>query len=218
MSEPTPPPTTTVLQVVDDLRDRIRHGLLVPGQRLVEIDLTRELGISRGPLREALSRLAMEGLVVIEPYRGAMVRKLSPADLQDLYQVREVLEATAARLAASRVGEGDFAERLRAALAENARYRQDPDVPAYLAFNERFHLLVAEMSGNALLGRLLNQLRTQTFRLQFRRMTPEARQDAVAQHEAVGAAILAGDADAAETAMRRHVRRGGEVVRAIATA
>jgi DNA-binding GntR family transcriptional regulator len=216
VSEGTVSNNSTVLQVADELRARIREGLLVPGQRLVEIDLTRELGISRGPLREALSRLAIEGLVVIEPYRGAMVRKLSPDDLRDLYEVREVLEGRAAALAARRIADGDHGARLRAALAENASFDDRGDVAAYLDFNERFHQLLAEISGNALLLQLVDQLRTQTFRLQFRKMTPQARRAAVAEHDAVGSAVLAGDEVAADTAMRDHVSHGARVIQSLA--
>ena len=87
--------------MIEAITDGVKDGRYAPGQRLVEADLTAELGVSRGPLREALGRLAAEGVLELEPYRGAVVRRLTREDVEDLFSVREVLEGEAARLAAS---------------------------------------------------------------------------------------------------------------------
>ncbi|WP_320781998.1 GntR family transcriptional regulator, partial [Streptomyces sp. CRN 30] len=93
----------------DTLRRRIVEGELQPGQRLVERDLAAELEVSRIPLREALRLLEADGLVVLVPRRGALVAPFAPADVRHLFDVRESLEALAARLAAGRTGPAGLA-------------------------------------------------------------------------------------------------------------
>jgi DNA-binding GntR family transcriptional regulator len=204
---------TAVESVIVAITEGIKAGRYAPGQRLVEADLTAELGISRGPLREALGRLAAEGMLDLEPYRGAVVRRLSPQDVQDLFNIREVLEGEAARLAALRIDEGENRTRLEDEMRVLDSFRGRGDTMAYMDENERFHELVVELSGSHLLARLIPQLQVHAFRLLFRRMIVEdsAMPNSLAEHEAVATAILAGNAKAAERAMRVHVRRSGEL-------
>src|SRR6516164_2437653 len=96
-------------RVYDHLREEILTGRLQPGAELGEVPLSAELGVSRGPLREAIGRLAAEGLVTVRPRRGAVVRSLSKEEFLELYQVREGLEATAVRLAVPRLTDDDLA-------------------------------------------------------------------------------------------------------------
>jgi DNA-binding GntR family transcriptional regulator len=203
-----------VQSVVDAIVEGVKEGRYAPGQRLVEADLTAELGVSRGPLREALGRLAAEGVLEIEPYRGALVRRLGREDVLDLFQIREVLEGEAARLAATLIDEGDHRPRLVAAIAAVDGFLDRNDSVGYMDENSRFHELIVELSGNKLLARLIGQLQVHAFRLLFRRMVVEdtAVENSIAEHDQVAAAILAGDARAAERAMRHHVRRSGEMV------
>ena len=95
---------TVVETTATTIRARILDGQYVPGQRLIEGDLTRDLGVGRNAVREALSRLAAEGVVQLEPYRGALVTRPSLGEVEDLFAVRESLEALAAGLAAARIG------------------------------------------------------------------------------------------------------------------
>src|SRR5512134_3171820 len=90
---------TVVEATIEAIKSGIFEGRYAPGQRLIEADLTRELSVSRGPLREALGRLVADGLVEIEPYRGAIVARPSREDVANTLQLREVLEGLAARLA-----------------------------------------------------------------------------------------------------------------------
>jgi DNA-binding GntR family transcriptional regulator len=206
--------STAVETVISAITEGVKEGRYAPGQRLVEADLTAELGISRGPLREALGRLAAEGVLEIEPYRGAVVRKLGREDVQDLFQVREVLEGEAARLAASRIDEADNRERLEREIALVDGFRARGDTLAYMDENARFHELIVELSGSGLLARLIPQLQVHAFRLLFRRLALEdtAMDNSIREHDEVTNAILAGNAKAAERAMRVHVRRSGEMI------
>jgi DNA-binding GntR family transcriptional regulator len=204
---------TAVQLVVDAVVDGIKTGRYAPGQRLVEVDLTTDLGVSRGPLREALGRLAAEGVLDIEPYRGAVVRRLGRDDVVDLFRIRELLEGEAARLAATRIDEPGHRRRLERAITAIDRYRQRGDAIAYMDENSRFHEVLVDLSGNKLLARLIGQLQVHAFRLLIRRLVDEAAvTDSITEHDQVAKAVLAGDARAAERAMRNHVRRSGEMV------
>lgn len=198
--------------VVDYAIEAIKHGILegeyAPGQRLIEAELTQRLGVSRGPLREALRRLAADGLIDIEPYRGATVTRLSRAGLADLFQVREVLEGLAARLAAERIdvdGNRARAERMR---DELRRPPEAADANAYLEDNDRFHQFVIDLSGNTVLARQVSQLQLPPMRSAFFRLiNAELNAQSVAQHAAILDAVLEGDAGRADRAMADHVRR-----------
>lgn len=200
-------PATTVDAVVAAIVDGIRTGRFAPGQRLVESDLTEEFGVSRGSLREAFGRLAADGVLVIEPYRGALVRKMSREQVSDLFQVREALEGHAARLAAEQIEKGDNRKRLEQVLDAVQQHRDLTDVPDYMDVNAQFHEVIVEISGNELLARMVGQLQVQAFRLLHRLLADTAGKDrSIHEHQTVASAILAGDADAAERAMREHVR------------
>src|SRR5436309_10950139 len=95
-------------RVYEHLREEILSERLEPGAELLEVPLSEELGVSRGPLREAIGRLAAEGLVTVRPRRGAVVRSLSKDEFLELYQVREALEMMAVRLAVPRLTNEDF--------------------------------------------------------------------------------------------------------------
>ncbi|HEX6312852.1 MAG TPA: GntR family transcriptional regulator, partial [Acidimicrobiia bacterium] len=157
-SSAKPGGATAVQAVVDAIVEGIKGGRYAPGQRLVEADLTADLGVSRGPLREALGRLAAEGVLEIEPYRGAVVRRLSRSDVVDLFRIRELLEGEAARLAATRIDDADHRVRLEQAIAAVDAYREPGESIAYMDENSRFHELIVELGGNKLLSRLIGQL------------------------------------------------------------
>jgi DNA-binding GntR family transcriptional regulator len=208
-----PAPATAVDKAVAGIRAKIKDGIYVPGQRLIEADLTRALGVSRGPLREAMWRLAGEGLVKIEPNRGVVVRKLTRREVRDIYDIREMLEGLAARLAAEYIDEPPNRSLLRAARTSAANAAKQGDPYAYLPANEALHDAIVRISGNTELATLLSQLRLPVFRLQFRRLLTSAGMvQSNAEHEEVTAAILKGDPQAAERAMRKHVRNSGRML------
>jgi DNA-binding GntR family transcriptional regulator len=144
---------TSAARVQDELRSAILEGALAPGERLRAEAVAERLGTSRTPVREALLMLEREGLVVVEPHRGAVVRAFDAADLLDLYEVRALVEPHAALRAATRI-EPQALERLRR-LCEKAE-RPDATVDEQITGNEEFHALIAAAAGSP---RLLAALR-----------------------------------------------------------
>jgi len=192
-------------QVEEALRQQILSGRHAPGDRLNEVEIAGELGVSRGPVREAMQRLARDGLVEVKPHRGAFVRNLEPAEIRRLYEVRIVLECTAARLAAERRTSEDIA-RLTALLDSSTEALNlsgdDPHYPHHLDLHE----LVAVVSGNDRLHRIVVQINQELKLVRavsgFR---PERAPRALVEHGDVVAAIVAGDGARADEQMRLHL-------------
>ena len=186
------------------LRDRILHGEVAPGERLNEVEIAGELGVSRGPIREALQRLASDGLVELQAHRGAFVRRLGPAEVRDLFEVRMALETTAARLAAQRATDGQLAD-LDALVHAGAEPIGHADVRFQGARD--LHARLAEATGNPALAAHLTLVNQELRLLRTRSGEVPARAEhAVAEHAAIVAAVRAGDADGAAAAMEAHLR------------
>jgi DNA-binding GntR family transcriptional regulator len=142
-----------------ELREGIKVGRFVPGYRLVESDLQRDFGVSRGPIREALSKLEVEGLVEIVPNRGALVRRMTPRDVRELVAAREFVEGGAAELAArAAAGDGAVASKVTALAAEAREWTSASDASGCHEVSERFHASIVELSGNSLLTSIAGQL------------------------------------------------------------
>jgi DNA-binding GntR family transcriptional regulator len=140
---------TSAARVQEELREAILAGSLPPGARLRAEPLAERLRTSRTPVREALILLAREGLVDIEPRRGAIVRSFDAADLADLYDVRALIEPDAARRAASRIGRDELTR--LAAICDEAETRgaaDDAAVEDQVALNEEFHRIVVTAAGS----------------------------------------------------------------------
>ncbi|PWB62898.1 MAG: GntR family transcriptional regulator [Bradyrhizobiaceae bacterium] len=205
---------TTVGHVVTHLKDGIFYGRYAPGQRLIEADLTRELGVSRGPLREAFRRLTAEGLIESVPNRGAIVRRLTATETQELFQIRTALEALAARLAAHTIASPGVRARFEAAIAPIWSDRPRDTPSTYLDENRVFHQAVADASGNEQLAALVRQLQLPLIMFQLSgALTPETLAKSNAEHRAIAGAILAGDAAAAAAAITAHLDRAAKFAR-----
>lgn len=203
----------TVDRLVQHLRDGIISNRYAPGQRLIEADLTREMSVSRGPLREAYRRLAAEGLLEIVPNRGAVVRRLSFREMMELFQIRMALEALAARCAALEIDAGDNRARFEAAIAPIWNDAPRLSGATYLEENRLFHQAVLDICGNLQLAEISRQLQLPLIMLQLSgAMTAEIYADSVVEHREIADAILKGDADAAEQALRRHLDRAIKLV------
>lgn len=201
-------PVPLTEQVAATIRSAIVSGRLAAGERLSVPDLARRLRVSRTPTREGLLALEREGLVRQRAGSGMEVLHGDAGDLREVMEVREGLEATAARLAAERMTDAD-----RSMLADNlARQRAalaDGDAEAHLVLDQAFHLLLRQGAGNARLARLLDQV-AQQLQVLNRAISAERGWSAeaiVKDHSAVADAIVAHDPAAAEAAMRRHIRR-----------
>lgn len=201
---------SAVDQVMESVKAGIRHARYVPGQRLVEPDMMSDFDVSRGTVREALRRLAAEGFVQIELYRGASIRKMSRDEFVELNEIRALLEGYAASLAAQRMSKG---ERKKLLELEQHWDRGAPDL-TYAQYNERFHSLIVEASRHKQLPNFVQQAQLSIFRLQFHRIlqTPVATRRSRLEHRRIVKAVLRGDAETAESAMRQHIQNSAAVI------
>lgn len=197
----------TVEFVVRHLVDGILHGRFAPGQRLVARDLTEEIGISRGSVREALRLMAADGLVDLVPNKGAAVRRLSRSQTRDLFQIREVLEGLAAKLAASRIGQGDNRRIFETMWREMRPTGNRLPWDIFIEHNRTFHRTIVQVSGNEKLEDAIDKLQLPIMMVQVGRMMGDANiADSEEEHTEIAEAILAGDPTRAEQAMQRHLR------------
>lgn len=212
-----PPGQTTSKSTADRVADVVLRRLMVgeyaPGQRLVESEIAVEFAVSRGPVREALQRLAADGYLVLEHNRGAVVRRMSVDDVRELYQLREILEGGAAALAARHIDRPGNRARMEEALQADTALASAGQLREYIAHNEVFHQLIIELAGSSLLAETVGKLRLRLFRVQFQHLaTANGMTDSAAKHYAVCKAILAGDVETAERAMREHVKVAGQEI------
>jgi DNA-binding GntR family transcriptional regulator len=192
-------------QVRDRLREDILAGRLDPGTELSEVALAREFGTSRGPLREALGRLAAEGLVTITPRRGAVVTQLSRQEFLDAYQVREALETLAIRLAVPLMSDIEVAH-LRELCELMGRAARDDEVHVFFDTNNSFHEALVCGSRNDKLHEVHRMLVGQMVPYLPRSLELRGSlQQSVAEHEAILAAIEARDPERAAELLAEHI-------------
>ena len=176
-------------RVHEHLRQEILDNRLPPGSELNEVALSRSLGVSRGPVREALGRLASEGLVTIRPRRGAVVTALS---------TQEFL--------VPRLGPDELA-RLQSLVDEMVVLADSSDVEAFFRANAAFHATFVEVSGNAMLQEAMSRLLGQMGRYQMRSVALRGSlRRSTMEHKAILRAVRAGDADKAERLLGEHIR------------
>jgi len=200
---------TSLSKVVSDqIRGQILEGKFRPGERLVEDRLSADLGVSRVPVREALLGLSIEGLVRLEPRRGATVAEITPEIVAELVEVRALLEGQNARLAARRHDPEIMAE-----LRETLKHGNDAaeaGTPEQLArLNGEFHERLAEASRNSVLTEIMRSLRERTsiaFAINGR---DRARED-WKEHAGILAAVIDGDEELAALLATRHVHKAAE--------
>lgn len=194
------------LQVYGVLRQAIVGARLAPGRGLSEKDLAELLGVSRTPVREALSKLADEGLVVILPQAGSFVAPLSYDGVIDAQYIRELLECGVVGDLARRMTTEDLAG-LGALIAAQKQAVAADDLSGFHALDEEFHRTLARLSGHPSVWTAIDQAKMQIDRVRRLSLPDPGRPAiAIAQHEAILAALGARDVRAAGTAMRRHLR------------
>lgn len=194
----------------DAIEEMIAVGTYAPGQHLDETELAATFGVSRTPIRETLIGLASRGLVVIRPRRGAVVAEFGPQQLVEMFEVMSELEACCSRLAARRMTPGEQATLLAAHAACNAA-RDSHEADEYYYKNEAFHEAIYTGSHNQF---LIDQTRALYRRLRpYRRLQLRVRDriaNSYSEHDAVVAAILAGDGEKAAQLTREHVMIQGQ--------
>jgi DNA-binding GntR family transcriptional regulator len=200
-------------EIRDHLMRDILEGRLTPGERIIETRVAQQFGVSQAPVREALRDLEMFGFIVTSPFRGAVVREMSPEDLVQVYPIRAVLEGLAARDAAMRLDERGLAglekliETMRKAAARG-------DHRAQIDADFRFHLAIVEGSGNWLLKQFWERMRLANTTLLTVARSRHSMMEIADRHVPVLAALRARDPDAAERAMRQHIEEPGHWLRA----
>lgn len=196
-------------QVFRTLRDAILEGRLTPGTRLMELHLADQLEVSRTPVREAIHRLAREGLVEEHPHSGNIVAGLTAADLRDVLELREVLEELAVRKACRNMDE----ETLKGIRDAEAAFEKtigkelkEKDFPAFARADERFHEKIYEAARNRKLKMLLFSLRQQIFRCRMESLRLEIDYEHVStEHNALIRAFAERDEEKAAKTIRRHI-------------
>jgi len=188
------------------LREEIISGRMPPSTELHEAALARLLGVSRGPVREALGRLASEGLVTVRPHRGALVRALTNEEFIEAYQVREALEVMAVRLAVPKLTPNDIAT-LEALVDQMSVHAEAGDLQGFFTANAQFHQSFFDSAGNGMLSGIYRQVRGQIDRHRLRSL--ELRGDlrrSIEEHRAILWAVRAGDVERAAQLASEHVR------------
>lgn len=191
--------------VVAAIRDAIADGEFAPNQRLVEADLSERFGASRGSIRTALLELTTEGLVERVQNRGARVRAVSLAEAIEITEVRMALEGLCAAKAATRLTDDDR-DRLRGIGTAMQEAVRSGDLLGYSELNRQLHALIRTLGGQSTAQAILERLRGQNVRHQFRlALHPGRAAVSLPQHLEIIEALCVGDAEAAEAAVRRHL-------------
>ena len=208
---------TRPIEILERLRALILTGEYGPDERLIEEQLAERLGVSRTPVRQALTMLEAEGLVEIAPNRGATVCSFSIEDVWDIYDLRAVLEGHAARRAAGRIERREL-ERLQELTEEMERLPgrfedHEEEIRALVALNQEFHGTIVQASRNRRLEHLIN--RTVEIPLMYKAFfwyTSHERTISNHFHRQILKSLERGDADRAEIIMREHVYEGRDFV------
>jgi DNA-binding GntR family transcriptional regulator len=199
------------------LHGAIISGELSPGERLVEEELADRLGEKRGAIRAALLRLEHDGLVVRERNRGARVRRVTAEEAVEILEARAALESVAAGYAAERRTDGE-ADELRGLVADMERLHAAGELLAMSERNAVLHRRILEISRHRVARDICGRLHSQIVRFQFRTVLAPGRSvESLAEHTAIVEAIAAGEREAAEAAMRRHLGRVADALLLVAT-
>lgn len=201
-----PRPSTMGSHVFEVLRQAIIQLKLKPGNAVSETEIAKQLGVSRQPVREAIIKLADAGLVEVRPQRGTYVLLISKREVETARFLREAIEVAIARKAAETVG-ADAASELRACIARQTMAEDNGVYSEFLRLDEQFHQTIARIADCESAWKVLEGLKAQMDRVRFLSIpmaTPVP--TLIAQHGDIAEAIIAGDPDRAEEAVRVHLR------------
>jgi len=186
----------------------ILMGRFVPGQRLIEADLTRDLKVSRGPVREALKRLHAEGVVALSPHRGAYIRALTRAEVIELLQVLKEIVGLAVRLAATRIRKNEPRKKLKLAYERLHSHGASGDRVLQSIDRTGFYDAIFDIAGNRELARINPVVPTLILRMQvYPYLSPADREQQFSDYKLLYEALLAGNSKAAKRIVDSHIRR-----------
>ena len=201
-------------ELVERLQEMIVDGTLAAGEKVPERALCEKLGVSRTPMREALKVLAAEGLLVLEPSRGARVRSLTMAELEEVFPLMGAFEALAGELACRHITPVQL-RRVREQHARMLECYAVRDLGGYFHHNQRIHELILEASGNATLGTMYRSLAVRVRRARYLANMDERRwSEAVDEHERMLEALDARDGERLASILRQHLANKFATVRA----
>jgi len=196
------------LNVLSTLRSYILAGRLQPGDRLMENEIARQMGISRAPVREAIRQLEQEGLVESSPHRGTYVTSLPDDEIEQIYQARALLEGYAARRAARRISVEDL-QRLRVLLQEMRQAVQEGDLVRLAEKDLAFHEEILRLSGSRTIMRVWASMdaiiRNRTYSIMRRSARSDIIEYTAESHQPLLDALASGDEERAEQAVRQHI-------------
>ncbi|WP_207460023.1 GntR family transcriptional regulator [Azospirillum sp. SYSU D00513] len=199
-------PASLTQQAVDIIRTRIIRGDFQLGEALSESTLAGEMGVSKTPVREALLQLKMEGLVDIQPQRGSFVFQMTPEEIAEISEYREILETNAIGLAIARHADA-LAGDMAAVIGAMARANEAGDGAGYRIQDAQFHQLIFDHCGNSYLA---NAFAGMSFRVQALRSRLSANQalneSSLAEHREILALVAAKDGPGARARLSRHIR------------
>ncbi len=191
--------------VFHTLREAILKGELKPGERLMELQLASKLGVSRTPIREAIRMLEQEGLAVTIPRRGAEVAKMTEKDMQDVLQIRDVLDELAASIACEQITPEELDD-LRCTMREFEEYTKTGDLKRIAEADVRFHDIIYKATRNPKLENMLSNLREQMYRYRVEYLKDEKNYPTlVKEHSEIVEGLSAKDKDKVTKAMHKHV-------------
>lgn len=191
--------------VFNTLRKAILTGQLKPGERLMEVHLASKLGVSRTPIREAIRKLELEGLVIMIPRRGAEVAQITEKSLKDVLEVRRALDVLCIELACERITKEEI-EELRKACEEFAMATRGKDTSVIAKADVKLHDIIVQATGNQRLQQLVNNLAEQMYRYRFVYLKDESRHEKlIAEHKEILESIVEGNRERAGVAARSHI-------------
>lgn len=199
--------------VFNTLREAILRGDLVPGERLMELQLAAKLGVSRTPIREAIRMLEQEGLAITIPRKGAIVAGMTEKDMQDVLEIREALEELSVQVACDKITAEEIAK-LHRNMKNFEQSLKSGDLKQMAQADVEFHDVIYQATDNPKLINMLNNLREQMYRYRVEYLkNPQNHEQLLLEHEAIYKGIVQKDKHAVTNMIRKHISNQVDVVK-----